>query len=156
LPKKITDFAVQDPFVMNENTVNKLVADYLTNSGFQDVKFLLNKQRGIDVYGRNNDLEVYVESKGSHGNDHGKDKVFDNNQLWDHLCKQIGKIMEYRTSFHFEKSIFVAANPNIPRIKKQMKKITSSLDELNIYRFWVNHDGSIVVEGPQTDKLFRI
>jgi hypothetical protein len=145
MPKRLSEFLVQDPFVMNENTVNKFVADYLIICGFEKVKPLLNKERGIDVSGRKDEYMVLVESKGSQGNDHERDKVFDNNQLWDHLCKQIGKLMQYRKSYDVNNCVFIAANPNIPRIKVQMDKLAQSLDELRIFRFWVDEDGSVSI-----------
>ena len=96
-----------DPFVMNEDEVNMHVANYLKSKGFYDVKYLTGKSRGVDVHGKKDCIEVFVESKGSHANYHGKDIVLDNSHLWDHLCKQICKLIEYRDKYNDKKNGFI-------------------------------------------------
>ncbi len=138
-----------DPFVMNEDEVNMHVANYLKSKGFYDVKYLTGKSRGVDVHGKKDCIEVFVESKGSHANHHGKDIVLDNNHLWDHLCKQICKLIEYRDKYNDKKIILIAANPDIPRIRRNIGKIEKSIEDLNIVRMWIKENGDVILNIPQ-------
>jgi hypothetical protein len=141
-----------DPFVMNEDTVNKHVAAFLISNGFKDVHYLSGKARGVDVYGRKGNLEVFVESKGSHGNKESKERVFKDDQLWDHLCKQVCKLMIYKDENKDKQNFIVAANPDIPRIKKFMSKIEKSVEELKIIKMWVKENGDIILDVPGSIK----
>jgi hypothetical protein len=150
LPVESSKLNPPDPFFMNEDKVNECIASYLLSKGFKDVHSLRGNARGVDVSGKKGDVEVFVESKGSRPNDPEKMKLFDNNQLWDHLCNQICKLMVYRDGNINKKIILVAANPDIPRIRTLMDKISSSVDDLGITKMWVSKNGEIKVDIPKT------
>ncbi|KAB0443978.1 hypothetical protein [Lysinibacillus fusiformis] len=139
-----------DLFVMNEDKVNECIASYLNSKGFKHVHYLTGRTRGVDVYGKKGNLEVFVESKGSHANDHSCEIVFDDNQLWDHLCKQVCKLMVYRDDHRGKKIILVAANPDNPRIKKYMNKIEGSIEDLKIVKMWVKENCEVIVNVPKS------
>jgi hypothetical protein len=45
-------------------------------------------------------------------------------------------------------SIYVMANSVFPRIRKRLIKISKSLDELRVVRFWVQENEEITIECP--------
>lgn len=106
---------------------------------------LIGRQRGVDVKGEKNGWEVFVESKGSLANHHNPDTVFGQGQIKTHTYNQIGKLMEYKTLYP-NQSIYVMANPDIPRIRKRVNKVVSSINAIGIVQFWVQQDESILVE----------
>ncbi|KMY49577.1 hypothetical protein [Peribacillus loiseleuriae] len=148
MPKPLSKMRIPDPFVMNEDTVNISVWEFLKHKEFDSPSPLKGKQRGIDVQGEKFGWEIYVESKGSHGNDHDGDTVFGQGQIKVHTYNQIGKLMEYKSNSS-EKSMYVMANPDIPRIRKRVQKVANSLDLLGFIRFWVQDDKSIIIEFPE-------
>jgi len=148
MPKLLSKMLIPDPFVMNEDTVNLAVWKLLNEKGFDCPSPLTGKQKGIDVEGKKSGWKIYVESKGSHGNEHNNDTVFGQGQIKVHTYNQIGKLMEYKNS-NEEKSIYVLANPDIPRIRTRVQKVVNSLDILGFIRFWVQKDQSIKIEFPK-------
>ena len=54
-----------DPFIMNEDTVNIAIADFLKSKGFDCEVPLTGRQQGIDVKASKGSIEIFVESKGS-------------------------------------------------------------------------------------------
>ena len=148
MPKPLSKMKIPDPFVMNEDTVNITVWKFLDHKEFICPEPLKGKERGIDVQGEKFGWKIYVESKGSHANAHDGDTVFGQGQIKVHTYNQIGKLMEYINNSN-EKSIYVMANPDIPRIRKRVQKVAKSLDTLGIIRFWVQNDKSIKIEFPE-------
>ena len=147
MPIKNSQLINPDPFVMNEDEINCHVKSFLEKCDFTNVVALRGNQPGEDVSGYKEGWKVTVESKGSHANKHSDEIVFKDDQLWDHLCKQIGKLMEYRNR-GISNSLLVAANPDIPRIHKHLNKVISSLNDLEIIRFWIDQNGEITVDYP--------
>ncbi|MEK3992798.1 hypothetical protein [Robertmurraya sp. FSL R5-0851] len=149
MPVRVEKMRVPDPFIMNEDEVNKAVAVYLVKHGFQNVKYLKGNETGIDVYGEKDGWSIYVESKGSHANNHGKDTVFDSNQIKTHTYMQICKLMELRNTLP-AKTILVMANPNIVRIKERVEKVNTPLKQLEFIQFWVEEDGRVLINSPES------
>lgn len=140
-----------DPFIMNEDHVNKAVANFLRGIGCNNVVYLLGKEHGIDVKAEKNGWKIWVESKGSRGNDHANDIVFDSGQIKTHADRQILKLMEYANNTD-GKTLFIMANPNIERIRNRVNKVKRLLDEMQFIQFWVNSDDTILVEFPHQIK----
>lgn len=90
---------------------------------------------------------IYVESKGSHANNHDSNTVFGQGQIKIHTYNQIGKLMEYKNIGN-EKSLYVMANPDIPRIRNRVQKVVDSLNNLQFIRFWIQENKSIIIEYP--------
>jgi hypothetical protein len=147
VPKSLSKMKDPDPFVMDEDTVNISVWKFLKCKGFDGPNPLQGKERGVDVQGEKLGWKIFVESKGSHGNDHDNDTVFGQGQIKVHTYNQIGKLMEYQKNY--DQSLFVMANPDIPRIRKRVNLVSDSLDILGFVRFWVKQDGSIKIEYSQ-------
>lgn len=148
MPKLLSNMRIPDPFAMNEDTVNLSVWELLKDKGFDCPAPLSGKQKGIDVEGERLSWNIYVESKGSHGNEHNRDTVFDEGQIKVRTYNQIGKLMEYQTLGN-EKRLYFLANPDIPRIRSRVSKVVNSLDVLGFIRFWVQEDKSIKIEFPK-------
>lgn len=153
MPIESSKLKIPDPFKMNEDTVNIHVASYLVSKGFSKVNYLTGQSRGFDVYGKKDNLEVLVESKGSHPNNPNKNKLFDNNQLWDHLCHQICKLLQYRDTYRDKNILLVAANPDISRIRKQMDKIRFSVEDIGIVNMWIKENGDVTVIYPKSIEM---
>jgi hypothetical protein len=129
LPVESSKLNPPDPFFMNEDKVNECIASYLLSKGFKDVHSLRGNARGVDVSGKKGDVEVFVESKGSRPNDPEKMKLFDNNQLWDHLCNQICKLMVYRDGNINKKTILkLWVSGTIKRQKGYFVRVESTTD----------------------------
>jgi len=146
MPIKNIALKIKDPFVMNEDTVNVAVAEFLISKKFSSVEYLSGNKHGVDVIGKKNGTTIYIESKGSHANAHDIDIVFDSNQIKTHTYMQISKLMEYANSFN-ENVLLVLANPDIPRIRSRVEKVRISLDKLGFIQFWVQEDMTVEVEG---------
>lgn len=138
---------IPDPFVMNEDTVNIAVWEFLKLKEFSSPNPLKGKQQGIDVQGTKSGWMIYVESKGSHANNHDSDTVFGQGQIKVHTYNQIGKLMEYK-NIGKEKCLYVMANPDVPRIRNRVQKVVESLDALGFIRFWIQKNKSIIIEYP--------
>ncbi|WP_433957001.1 hypothetical protein [Cytobacillus horneckiae] len=136
-----------DPFIMKEDIVNEAVYHFLCQKGFSNVRFLRGKVQGIDVQGQKDQWDLWVESKGSTGNDATEDMVFDNGQIKTHADRQIMKLMEYANAPK-DKVLFVMANPDIPRIRTRIYMVKNLLDKMCFIQFWVQKDLSIKVEYP--------
>ncbi|AFU12943.1 hypothetical protein MC28_1521 [Bacillus thuringiensis MC28] len=147
MPKKNSKMKNKDPFVMNEDCVNKFVSDFLKSKGFNSVNFLVGREKGIDVKGSKDGKTIYVESKGSHANNHDEDTVFQTKQIKVHTYNQIGKLMEYKNEGD-DKLLLAMANPDIPRIRERVNRVANSLDNLGFIRLWVQEDQTIEVEYP--------
>lgn len=147
MPKLLSKMIIPDPFLMNEDTVNIAVWEFLIEKKFSSPAPLKGNQHGIDVQGEKLGWKIYVESKGSHANNHNNDTVFGQGQIKVHTYNQIGKLMEYKND-DTEKSIYVMANPDIPRIRKRVQRVAKSLDILGFIRFWIQEDKSIIIDYP--------
>ena len=147
----------KDAFVMNEDTVNIAVWNYLNSIGCTCDKPLKGRERGVDVKGEINGWKIYVESKGSHANHADNDTVFRQGQIKDHTYNQIGKLMEYQTE-NVENRLFVMANPDIFRIKKRVNCVIKSINQLGFIQFWIQEDMTVKVEYPEhmKDTLIRL
>lgn len=136
-----------DPFIMNENNVNLAVKDYLESCGAYVSKCAKDNQRGYDVEANINGYTLIVESKGTLKNNQ-HENVFDGGQIVSHIGAQMYYMMkEYE--YCSDKTLLIIANPDIPRIRKGIDKVSLALDELGIIRFWVKANRSIEVEYPE-------
>lgn len=149
MPKSLSKMKanIKDPFVMNEDTVNIAVWNFLNSVGCTCPPPLKGRSHGVDVQGEKNGWKIFVESKGSHGNDHDDDTVFGQGQIKVHTYVQVGKLMEYQTEKDIN-CLFVMANPDIPRIRKRVNLVINSLNKLGLIQFWVQEDNSIKIENP--------
>ncbi|MEK4759619.1 hypothetical protein MHH85_05090 [Viridibacillus sp. FSL E2-0187] len=144
---KMKDY-LKDPFVMNEDTVNIAVYNFLNSVGCDCSEPLKGRSQGVDVQGEKNGWSIYVESKGSHANDADDDTVFGQGQIKVHTYVQVGKLMEYQTE-NEDNRLFVMANPDIPRIRKRVNSVISSINKLGFIQFWVQEDSTIKIENPE-------
>lgn len=99
MPVKNSKLRPRDPFVMNEDRVNQLVANFFKSRGFDSFQYLSGKETGIDVQAEKSGWRAYVESKGSQANHHDEDTVFDTSQIKVHTYnqnRQINGISECR------------------------------------------------------------
>ncbi|MGG0666700.1 hypothetical protein ABE042_21725 [Viridibacillus arvi] len=130
---KMKDY-LKDPFVMNEDTVNIAVYNFLNSVGCNCSEPLKGRSQGVDVQGEKNGWSIYVESKGSHANDADDDTVFGQGQIKVHTYVQVGKLMEYQTE-NEDNRLFVMANPDIPRIRKRVNSVINSINKLGFSSF---------------------
>lgn len=147
MPTSNSRLLIKDPFVMNEDTVNEVVWNFIKTAGFHCPDFLTGNSTGVDVEGKKDGWRIYVESKGSHANAHDLDTVFDSGQIKTHTYMQIGKLMEYQT-IGDENSLYVMANPDIPRIRNRVDKVTRSINYAGFIRFWIQQDGTVKIDYP--------
>lgn len=122
MPIRNSTLQTTNLFIMNEDTVNEAVWNFIKAAGFHCPNFLTGNKIGVDVEGEKDGWRIYVESKGSHANKHDLDTVFDSGQIKTHTYMQIGKLMEYQTTGN-ENSLYVMANPDIPRIRNRVDKV---------------------------------
>ncbi|MGM0898315.1 MAG: hypothetical protein ACQEV0_10455 [Bacillota bacterium] len=147
MPTSNSSLLIKDPFVMNEDTVNEAVWNFIKTAGFHCPDFLTGNRAGVDVEGKKGGWRIYIESKGSHANAHDLDTVFDSGQIKTHTYMQIGKLMEYQT-IGDENSLYVMANPDIPRIRNRVDKVMKSINYAGFVRFWIREDGRVEVDYP--------
>jgi hypothetical protein len=141
-----------DLFVMNEDTVNIAVTKYLTSKGFICDKPLTGRQTGVDVKARKGDFTILVESKGSQKNHAEEDEVFNHGQIVNHLARQIHTLMKYANEYDNEKTLFVLANPDIERIRKEYLRVNKMIEKMGFVCMWVQEEKSVVVEVPEKVK----
>ncbi len=142
-----------DSFVMNEDTVNIAVADFLEFNGFICDPPLSGRQPGIDVKARKNGVSVFVESKGSQKNGAiSDDEVFNHGQIVNHLARQIHTLMKYASQYGESSNLFVLANPDIQRIRNEFERVKPMVDKMQFVCFWVQKDKSVLVEGPKSNE----
>ncbi|MFB5281810.1 hypothetical protein ACE199_04080 [Peribacillus sp. Hz7] len=80
--------------------------------------------------------------------------MFYRSKLDIHLSEHVTQLMRFQQSLTTNhKPIFVMGNPNIPRIKDKLAKITQGLNNLEIIKMWVNKSGNVFWEG--SEKLSR-
>jgi hypothetical protein len=139
-----------DPFIMNEDTVNVAIADFLKSKGFECEVPLTGRQRGIDVKARKDSIEIFVESKGSQKNGATNDEVFTHGQIVNHIARQIHTLMKYANQYGGENNIYVLANPDIQRIKSEYCRIDKMVEKMQFVCMWVQPDQSVVVESPES------
>ena len=65
MPKSNSALRNPDPFIMNEDTVNAAIANFLKSKGFDCESPLTGRQQGIDVKASKGSIQIFVESKGS-------------------------------------------------------------------------------------------
>ncbi|GEN36886.1 hypothetical protein [Aneurinibacillus danicus] len=133
-----------DPFIMNQDKVNKAIADFLKQLSFQNI-IHTTTSRVPDVTGEKAGWKVNVKSKGSQAKNHEADTVFDDSQLTSHLSDQVRQLVSYFQNSAGEE-IFIIGNPDIPRIREKVKGMKKVLNVLGFTRFWVQKDYSVRVE----------
>ena len=143
-----------DPFIMNEDTVNIAIADFLKSKGFDCEDPLTGRQQGIDVKARKGNIEIFVESKGSQKNEATNDEVFTHGQIVNHIARQIHTLMKYATQYGEENNIYVLANPDIQRIKSEYHRVDKMVEKMQFVCMWVQQDQSVIVESSEGFKRF--
>ncbi|MDL0421939.1 hypothetical protein NST17_16930 [Caldifermentibacillus hisashii] len=138
-----------DPFIMNEDTVNIAIAEFLTNKGFDCEPPLTGRQQGIDVKASKGIVNIFVESKGSQKNGATNDEVFTHGQIVNHIARQIHTLMKYATQYGDENNIYVLANPDLQRIRSEYYRIDKMVEKLGFVCMWVQEDCSVVVKCPK-------
>jgi len=152
MPTSILKMKNPDPFIMDEDTVNSAVANFLLSKEFECDPPLTGKQRGVDVKAQKGDIVILVESKGSQKNGAPEDEVFDHGQIVNHLARQIHTLMKYATQFDADNTIFVMANPDIPRIRAEYNRAVKMVQKMQFVCMWVQQDQSIILEVPEEMK----
>ena len=138
-----------DPFIMNEDTVNVAIADFLKSKGFDCEVPLTGRQQGIDVKASKGNIEIFVDSKGSQKNEATNDEVFTHGRIVNHIARQIHTLMKYTTQYGGENNIYVLANPDIQRIKSEYHRVDKMVKKMQFVCMWVQQGQSVVVESPE-------
>ncbi len=145
-----------DSFIMNEDTVNVSVFNYLISKGVVCEKPLVGRQQGVDVKGTISGHSIFVESKGSQANGLTDDTVFKHGQIVNHLARQIHILMKYADLENPDKTLLILANPDILRIRSEVDRVRKSINRLNFICFWVQEDRSILIEcGREQEEVLR-
>ncbi|GEN36598.1 hypothetical protein [Aneurinibacillus danicus] len=146
MPVKNGDLKAKDPFMVNQEEVNQAVEAFLKNCGCTSIQ--RSQQKGdAHITAQKDGLKIFVESRGNRAMTHTGDTVFDSAQLWTHLCEQVAQFMKRQQYFTGE-ALYIAANPDIPRIRTNIEKIDKALDRLGIIRAWVQEDRNVIVDVP--------
>lgn len=142
-----------DPIVMTPSDVNNIIAELLQQKGFNVKKGTSHSE--VDIRAIKDGFELIIESRGNQAyKNKGTDQVFESSQLDIHLSEHVTQIMRFQQSISTNKKpIFIMGNPDIPRIKERVTKISKGLDKLDIVRFWVNNQAEIIIEGPKDVEL---
>ncbi|WP_121615794.1 hypothetical protein [Virgibacillus halodenitrificans] len=158
MPKSNSSLSNQDPFIMNEDTVNIAVVDFLKSKGFNCEPPLTGRQHGVDVKASKGNIKVFVESKGSQKNSAIDDEVFDHSQIVNHIARQIHTLIKYATQYGEKNNIFVLANPDIQRIKSEYHRIDKMVEKMQFVFMWIQQDHNVVVESPEglEDQLYDL
>ncbi|WP_337034831.1 hypothetical protein [Paenibacillus illinoisensis] len=135
-----------DTFSMTENEVNLAVAEFLRGKGASILRTAIDREQGYDVHAEMNGYSFIIESKGSRKNNQ-TETVFDSGQLKVHASAQIFYLLK-QLELRSEMTFLGLANPDIPRIRKLINDVSSSLDQLGLIQFWVSAGGSVKIECP--------
>lgn len=138
-----------DPFIMNEDTVNVAIANFLKSKGFDCEVPLTGRQQGVDVKARKGNIEIFVESKGSQKNGVTNDEVFKHGQIVNHMARQIHTLMKYSTQYGEKNNIYVLANPDLQRIKNEYYRVDKMIKKMQFVCMWVRPDHKVVVDSPE-------
>lgn len=57
--------------------------------------------------------------------------------------------MKYANEFDNDKTLFVLANPDIVRIRKEYIRVNKMIEKMGFACMWVQEDKSVVVEAPE-------
>lgn len=141
-----------DPIIMTPDDVNDTIINYLQNNGFFIERGLSNSE--VDIRAEKKDFVLIIESRGNQGyKNKGTENVFDGSQLDIHLSEHVTQLMRFQQSVSTNRTpIFIMGNPDIPRIKNRVAKISEGLNKLQIVRFWVNNPEEINMDGPENLK----
>ncbi|WP_071394981.1 hypothetical protein [Bacillus tuaregi] len=139
-----------DPIIMTQIQVNQAIAAFFEKKGCT-VKFAKNGT-DVDLIAEYKSCKFLIESRGNQAvTQTGTNQVFDNCQIGLHLSEQLEQIMRFQQQFNFSNTIFyILANPDIPRIRERVGKISKGLDKLGIIQAWVQADGNVVFEGEKS------
>ncbi|MZQ80687.1 hypothetical protein GQF01_00770 [Paenibacillus sp. 5J-6] len=143
MPEKNSHLTTPDPIVMNKDVCESIVYDFLKEKGFQFKA--VDSRNDADLCALKSGYKLLVETRGNQAKAHNADTVFDSAQLSIHLAEQVQVLLKL---FDPERSILVLANPDIPRIQKQVASIYKALEHLKIVCFWVQPNGTIRVQYP--------
>ncbi|PJN48806.1 hypothetical protein PAEAM_56680 [Paenibacillus sp. GM1FR] len=136
-----------DPFSITENEVNLAVAEFLRGKGANILRVAIDREQGYDVHAEMKGYSFIIESKGSRKNNQ-TENVFDSGQLKVHASAQIFYLMK-KLEIKSETTFLVLANPDIPRIRKLISDVSTSLDQLGLIQFWVGYERGVRIECPK-------
>lgn len=142
-----------DPIIMTPTEINDLISEKLQKLGFYVKRG--NKDPEVDIRAIKGEYELIIECRGNQAKKNkGTDLVFESSQLDIHLSEHVTQIMRFQQSISTDKiPIFIMGNPDIPRIRERVARISSGLDKLEICRFWINELDEIIIDGPEELRL---
>jgi hypothetical protein len=143
VPEKNSHLTTPDPIIMNKDLCESIVYDFLIKKGFQFKA--VDTRNDADLCALKSGCKLLVETRGNQAKTHNADTVFDSAQLSIQLAEQVQVLLKL---FDPERSILVLANPDIPRIRKQVSSIYKALEHLKIVCFWVHPNRTIEVQYP--------
>lgn len=137
-----------DPFIISKNQCEDIIYSYLQEQGF-DFK-VVDSRNDADLHAVKLGRKLLIEARGNQAMGHDINTVFDSTQIGIHLAEQIQLMLKLYESID-ENTILVIANPDIPRIRLQVGRITKALSDLKIAKLWVQKDKeSVTVEYPHS------
>ncbi|MGQ7890621.1 hypothetical protein [Paenibacillus sp. WC2504] len=135
-----------DPFIINKNQCEDIIHSYLQERGF--VLKVVDSRNDADLHAVKLGRKLFIESRGNQAMGHDINTVFDSTQIGIHLAEQIQLMLKLYESID-EHTILVIANPDIPRIRQQVERISKALSDLKIASLWVQKDKkNVIVEYP--------
>jgi hypothetical protein len=144
-----TQLTKSDPIIKTPTEVNDHISEKLKKYEFYVKRG--SKDQDVDIRAIKDEFELIIESRGNQANKNkGTDLVFESSQLDTHLSEHVTQIMRFKQSISTDKiPIYIMVNPDIPRIRERVAKITSGLDKLEICRFWITELDEIIIDGPE-------
>jgi hypothetical protein len=152
LPEKQSKLKTPDPVLMNKNECQEIVTNYFKKFKFSNTVHTNSKP---DVILEKMGWNVLIEARGNQAVTHDKDTVFDTSQISTHLSDQVFNLMRC-VQQATRQTFFVIANPDVPRIRNQVAKITKALKELKTIQIWIKEDHNITIEGELAPELMLL
>lgn len=142
--------------LITENKLIDAIEAYFKIRGFISVKKAKNQDHGIDLELFKSGMTLYIEAKGSVRNKYDEDisvTAMPRTSVRDNVRKQINKLMEREEDKNYlDDALYIAAWPETPMYREQIKRKTKALSRLGYLHFWLQEDLSIKVEGPESSK----
>ncbi|MEQ6166164.1 restriction endonuclease [Ekhidna sp. MALMAid0563] len=128
--------------MLTENDVVEILAEHLSNQGYQIIQSLTTNEKGVDLIAEKNGVRLYVEAKGetsSKATTNRYGKPFNKNQIKSHVSRAILTSMKVQSSK--PNSEVAIALPDTDDHKQLIQVITPSLKKLGIGVYWVSKSG---------------
>lgn len=141
---------IAESLMITENEVVDSVVNKLKEMGFKIISQSKASQKGIDIYAKNDEIEIMIEAKGgtTSKNTSKKGEPFDSSQVKNHISVAILKAMQLKQENNL--AIIGIALPNDKKHRKVIDTIRKSLQLLDIYLIW--SDGKEVLIESSTIK----